>query len=84
MVHELKTWPEYFWAVKRGLKKFEIRKDDRDYNLYDFLELKEFDPDKQEYTGESITVGVTYLLREQPFVPEGYVCMSIDTDPLPF
>ena len=27
--HILKTWPNYFDAVKRGEKPFEVRRDDR-------------------------------------------------------
>lgn len=26
MEHELKTWPEYFKAVKSGIKTFEVRR----------------------------------------------------------
>lgn len=44
--HKLKTWPEYFKAIKRGVKTFEIREDDRDpgFKLHDKLELEEFIP----------------------------------------
>lgn len=45
--HELKIWPEYFNAVRRGDKTFEIRKDDRAprFEVGDFVLLKEWDPD---------------------------------------
>jgi len=46
MIHELKTWPEYFKDVKSGKKSFEIRKDDRDFNKGDVLLLREFKPCK--------------------------------------
>lgn len=79
-IHKLKTWPEYFQAVKDGTKTFEIRKDDRPegpYEVDDTLILQEFDP-ITGYTGaEDLIREVTYVLREQPFVPEGYVCMSL-------
>lgn len=76
--HELKTWPKYFEAVATGNKKFEIRKNDRDFQVGDILILKEFDPITNEYTGDLVGREVTYILDEQPFVPEGYVVMSID------
>lgn len=76
-LHELKIWPEYFQAVSNNEKTFEIRKYDRDYRVGDVLVLREYDPTKQQYTGESVHVQVTYILDERPFVPEGYVCMAI-------
>lgn len=45
MHHELKTWPRYFDAVKRGDKSFEVRRDDRGYAVGDTLVLREFEPD---------------------------------------
>jgi len=75
--HHLKTWPVYFSAVVSKRKKVEIRKNDRGFLVGDFLALEEFDPDNNFYTGDSIMVRVTHILREEPFVPKGYVCMSI-------
>ena len=75
--HYLKTWPEFFQAMKSGKKTFEIRKNDRDFNVGDMLILQEYGPSLQVYTGNEITVEVTYTLDVLPFVPEGYVCMSV-------
>ena len=77
-VHELKILPEYFDAVRCGDKRFEIRKNDRNFHRGDVLRLKEWDGEK--YTGEEIDVLVRYVLYEwtgglQP----GYCIMSIDT-----
>lgn len=72
-VHEIKIHPEYFQAVKNGIKRFEYRFDDRGYEVGDILQLQEWRPGEQQYTGREITVTVTYLLE----VPDGYVIMSI-------
>lgn len=80
-VHRLKTWPNFYKSVRekdsRKRKTLEIRKDDRGYDTGDLLILEEFDPETQKYTGESCWVLVTHCLRGLPWVPEGYVAMSI-------
>ena len=39
--HYLKCETEYYQAVERGYKKFEIRLNDRDFTLNDIVHLKE-------------------------------------------
>lgn len=39
MTHELKTLPQYWDAVQRGEKTFEVRRDDRGFQKGDVLEL---------------------------------------------
>jgi len=47
-LHKLKTWPEYFAALLRGDKTFEVRRDDRSYDVGDVLHLVEWDPTEQD------------------------------------
>lgn len=77
MTHELKTWPEYFQAVYDGLKPFELRKDDRPYNVGDVLRLREYEPMTDTYTGRVIDVEVTYCLRGFAGIEAGYVVIGI-------
>lgn len=44
MKHELKTWPEFFGPILKGEKTFEIRANDRKFNVGDVLILREFRP----------------------------------------
>lgn len=81
-VHCLKTHPAPFAAIRARTKKFEFRKDDRDYQVGDTLWLEEFDPAVEQASGENEVRIVTYLLREGFGIPPGYVVMSID-DPTP-
>jgi ASC-1-like (ASCH) protein len=59
--HRLKTWPEYFEAVLSGKKTFEIRKNDRGFQVNDLLLLQEYNPKTEEYTGRELLVEVTYI-----------------------
>jgi hypothetical protein len=85
-VHELKTWPEYFRQVKRGIKTCEIRNDDRGFKVGDILHLREWRPTPNysydgsgEYTGHFLYVQVTHIARGVFGLPRGVVVMSITT-----
>ena len=75
VIHELKTWPEYFAKVVSGEKTFEIRKNDRDYQVGDMLSLYEWCPEEHQYTKECVIVEVTYITDFGQ--PEGQVVMAI-------
>ena len=44
IIHELKTWPEAWAAVRDGRKRFELRRDDRGFAVGDVLLLKLWRP----------------------------------------
>lgn len=76
-LHELKILPEYFNEVDSQNKHFEIRKDDRDYQVGDFILLKEFE--NGSYTGrETGCFKITYILRNCPEygLAEGYCVLG--------
>lgn len=75
MIHNLKILPEYFKAVISGAKKFECRINDRDYQVGDILNLKEWN---LTFTGKSIQVRVTYILSDEQFTKSDMVIMSIE------
>ena len=83
--HDLKTWPEPFAAVRTLLKPWELRRNDRDYQVGDLLRLHEWDPATEEASGEMEVRRVTWMLNGPAFgLPEGYCIMSmepIDTRP---
>ncbi len=78
--HELKTWPEYFKVIMSGIKRFEIRKNDRDFKVGDFLILKEFDPKTNTYSGSQVKCKILYILDDPKFVKKGFVIMSIEKE----
>lgn len=75
MVHSLKTWPQYFEAVRQERKTFEIRENDREFKVGDWLQLHEWCPKSKDYTGRVILTRVTYLTdwEQKP----GFVVMAI-------
>lgn len=77
-IHDLKTQPAPFHSIKSGLKTFEYRLNDRNYQQGDYLNLMEYDPETAKFTGEEITVRVSYILHGGEFgVPEGFCIMSV-------
>lgn len=76
-VHYLKTWTKFFQDVRSGVKQFEVRKNDRNYQVGDTLILEEFDPIKQRKTGAWIPKLITYKLDDPLFVKEGYVILGM-------
>ena len=87
-VHILKTWPRYFDDVESGGKTFEIRKNDRGFQVGDVLLLREWDPLKTyrtrcveshgDYTGRQLQRRVTYLAALGECGMPDYVGMSIE------
>ncbi len=76
--HELKIWPEFYRALVAGTKTFEARRDDRGFQVGDWLVLKEWEPTRSSYTGQSVAGKVTYILRGPGFgVEAGHVIMSL-------
>jgi len=77
-IHDLKTHPAPFNSMKSGLKTFEYRLNDRNYQPGDYLHLMEYDPETAKFTGQEITVRVSYILHGGEFgVPDGYCIMSV-------
>lgn len=61
MRHELKTSPEPFRATLLGLKSYEVRENDRPYNIADTLLLQEYRKDSKYYTGREIEARITFI-----------------------
>jgi len=77
--HNLKTWPEFYQAILEGRKKFELRKDDRGFNVGDILVLREFNPETEKYSGREMEVTVTYIAKGIFGMTVDQVIMSIDS-----
>ena len=81
--HNLKCQTHHFCDVARGVKRAELREDDRHFKVGDVLRLEEWrnePPNGGALTGRFLEVRVTHLLTGFAF-PEGlkpgYVMLSI-------
>jgi hypothetical protein len=83
MIHQLKTESKYFQRVLDHTKTFELRKNDRDFQVGDYLELIEID-DQVVATGAVLKVRVSYILQGAPWLRDGYCCMGLDMDDIAF
>lgn len=66
VLHEVKTVRQHFQAHKRGDKVAEVRVNDRDYQVGDYLRQREIidNPGEKEpvYTGEAVLDIITHVL----------------------
>lgn len=60
-IHELKIWPEHFEMVRTGLKPFEVRKNDRSFQVGDTLKLCEYVVSDREFTGRFLFRRITCI-----------------------
>jgi len=83
-VHQLKTWPIFFEAVLNGTKTFEFRLNDRNFQVGDKLDLMEYDPDAEGYTGRHCHRFVSYVLDANPFFDfKGHVILGLKPVEIP-
>lgn len=77
IIHELKILPKYFNEVRNLNKQFELRKDDRDYRVGDWILLREYE--NGQYTGrEAGCFRISYILRDctQYGLMDGYCILG--------
>ena len=72
-VKTLKTKPKYFEMQLKGQKNFEVRKNDRDFQVGDILCLEEFDRD---YTMRFFHVEVNWVIDDSEYCKDGYVVLG--------
>lgn len=75
--HELKTIQPFFQQVCDGVKTFELRKNDRDFQVNELLKLQEYNPITKEYTGRYVFKKITYILKDFTGLVDGYVILGI-------
>jgi len=69
--HELKVWPPYFEHLLDGRKRFEVRRNDRDFHVGDEIKFREWVPKQHGhvedyYTGRNYWMRIRYILNARP------------------
>ncbi len=75
-LHFLKIHPCYFRDVKKGIKTFEVRFNDRDYHVGDYLCLREYE--NGEYTGRELRKQVCYVFCSDEYCKKGFVILGLE------
>jgi hypothetical protein len=69
--HKLKCWIPYYDAILSGDKKFDVRRNDRDFEVGDYVLLEKFDPQKGAYVTGSFGQPLAVEKRVQYILPGG-------------
>jgi len=64
MTHELKILPENYEAVMYGIQTFDGRKNDRGFQLGDYIKYKECT--RKNFTGRELMVEITFIAMDAP------------------
>jgi len=81
VTHRLKLIPEYFEDVAYGVKRAEIRRNDRDFRVGDYLQLREWDESRglgEEFTRRFIEARIDHIFDFG--CKEGYVCLTVSIE----
>ena len=74
--HWLKTEPRYFYAHMRGIKPFEVRKNDRNYKVGDLVILEMYSISRG-YHGKNLTREITYITDYPDGIKPGYLVLGL-------
>lgn len=77
IIHQLKIWPQFFNETINGHKRFEIRRNDRDFKGGDFIQLKEWCPIENKYTGRNKQFRIKCVLKDFKGIKKGYCILGI-------
>lgn len=77
-IHKLKTLNPYFSAVFHGKKLFEVRINDRDYQIGDLLLLQEYNLERETFLSRNVLCEIIYILDHPGYVKEGWTILGFE------
>lgn len=75
-LHQVKISSQFFMDVCIGRKTFELRKNDRDYEVGDLLEMFEYKDGKR--TERAVRAWISYILENYKGLEDGYCILGIN------
>lgn len=76
MIHHIKTIEPFYTDIKHRQKTFELRLNDRNYQVGDVLHQRQFVDG--ELTGRSVYTKVTYILQGFQGLVDGYCILGVE------
>lgn len=79
-LHTLKIKEEYYWEILKGSKTFELRKNDRDYQVGDLILFTDLSGELlNQYSDIQPIFVITYILENVPQygLKDGYCILGI-------
>jgi ParB family transcriptional regulator, chromosome partitioning protein len=80
MLHELKIKKCYLLHIIEGKKTFEVRKNDRDFQVGDTIRFLPLEDDDYEIKTPLANYEITYILADFGGLQQGHVAMAIKPD----
>jgi len=82
ITHKLKVHPQFWMPLVEGKKLFELRRNDRNFKVADYVDLRRYDPSSIGFTGEGLSRQITYVLHPEdcPGLEPGYVILGLSND----
>jgi hypothetical protein len=75
--HKLKCTNPFFQQTLKGQKNWELRKNDRNYQIGDWIILQEHAPESDEFSGNFIAGQIVNILQDSEGLKKGYCILYI-------
>ena len=77
-IHELKICPQEYAALASKAKRHEVRRCDRDFQVGDWLLLRYWDPETEEYNDQQLFREITHITPAGTFgLPDDLCVLSV-------
>ena len=76
-IHTIKTVNPYFTLARDEIKGFELRKNDRDYRVGDWIISREYSPELDKYSDRFLIGKIIYTLQDFVGLEKGYCILQI-------